>query len=24
MPIEIVAVPWEHWSKFFENGFKTA
>jgi hypothetical protein len=24
MPIEIVAVPWEHWSKFFENGFKNA
>lgn len=22
MPIEIIAVPWEHWSKFFENGFK--
>lgn len=24
MPIEIVAVPWEHWSKFFENGFKNS
>jgi hypothetical protein len=24
MPIEIVAVPWEHWSKFFESGFKSA
>jgi len=21
MPIEIVAVPWEQWAKFFENGF---
>jgi len=24
MPIEIIAVPWDQWSKFFEHGFKGA